>query len=67
MSGDNTNKKKATVNWNDECQKAFEKLKNLCTDTPILAYANYKKPFQLQTEASDLGLDAVLYQKDDEG
>ena len=67
MSGDNANKKKTAVDWTDECQEAFEKLKDLCTTTPILAYANYKKPFQLQTDASDLGLGAVLYQKDDEG
>ena len=67
--GDNTNKKKAAVDWTDECQEAFEfqKLKDLCITTPILAYANYKKSFQLQTDASDLGLGAVLYQKDDEG
>ena len=47
--------------WTDECQEAFDKLKELCTSTPILVYANYKKPFQLQTDASDFGLGAVLY------
>ena len=67
VSGDNANKKKAAVNWTDDCQRAFEKLNDLCTNTPILAYANYKKPFQLQTDASDLGLGAVLYQKSDDG
>ena len=67
MSGDNSNKKKALVCWSNECQVAFEKLKDLCTSTPILAYANYKKPFQVQTDASDLGLGAVLYQNDNEG
>ena len=67
VSGDNANRKKALVDWSDECQIAFEKLKDLCTSTPILAYADYKKPFQLQTDASDLGLGTVLYQKDDEG
>ena len=36
----------------------------LCTSTPILAYANYRKPFQLQTDASDFGLGADLYQRD---
>ena len=67
VSGDNAYRKKALVDWTDKCQIAFEKLKDLCTSTPILAYADYKKPFQLQTDASDLGLGAVLYQNDDTG
>ena len=53
--------------WNPECQSAFERLKDLCTRTPILAYADSRKPFQLHTDASDLGLGAVLYQIDDNG
>ena len=65
MSGDNANHKKALIEWTEECQIAFDKLKGLCTSTPILAYVNYRKPFQLQTDASDLGLGAVLYQKDE--
>ena len=65
VSGNNANHKKAPIEWTDECQVAFDKLKELCTSTPILAYANYKKPFQLQTDASDFGLGAVLYQWDD--
>ena len=62
VSGNNANHKKAPIEWTDECQVTFDKLKELCTSTPILAYANYKKPFQLQTDASDFGLGAVLYQ-----
>ena len=65
VSGDNANCKKALIKWTEECQIAFDKLKGFCTSTPILAYANYRKPFQLQTDASDLGLGAVLYQKDE--
>ena len=45
VSGENANKKKALVDWTKECQVAFEHLKHLCSQTPILAYANYKKPF----------------------
>ena len=67
MSGENANKKKTLVELNDECQQAFEKLKQLCSQTPILAYANYKKHFKLHTDASENGLGAVLYQKQDDG
>ena len=67
VSEGNANRKKALVDWTDECQEAFKGLKDLCTSTPVLAYADYKKPFQLQTDASDLGLGAVLYQNDDGG
>ena len=66
VSGENANRKKALIEWTDECQTAFDKLKELCTSAPVLAYADYKKPFQLQTDMSNLGLGAVLYQRDGE-
>ena len=53
--------KKKMIKWTEECQLAFNKLKELCTTTPILAYVDYKKEFQLHTDASELGLGAVLY------
>ena len=55
------------MEWTAECQQAFEQLKLLCSQTPILAYANYRKPFRLHTDASENGLGAVLYQKQDDG
>ena len=67
VSAENTNKKNTLVEWTAECQHAFEQLKQLCSQTPILAYANYKKPFKLHTDASERGLGAVLYQKQDDG
>ena len=55
------------MRWDTECQVAFDRLKELCTTTPILAYADYKKEFQLHTDASELGLGGMLYQRDNEG
>ena len=67
VSGENANRKKALVEWSEECQEAFNKLNQLCSQTPILAYANDKKPFKLHTDASENGLGAVLYQKQNDG
>ena len=40
VSGANASHKKVSIEWTEECQAAFDKLKELCTSTPILAYAN---------------------------
>ena len=53
--------------WTAECQQAFEQLKQLYSQTPILAYTNYKKSFKLHTDASENGLGAVLDQKQASG
>ena len=67
ISGENAVKKKKLVEWDEQCQKVFDTLKDLCTSTPILAYAHYKKEFQLHTDACEKGLGGVLYQKDENG
>ena len=51
------------IKWDHECQEAFVNLKELCTSTPILAYADFKKPFRIHKDARILGLGAVLYQE----
>ena len=53
--------------WTPECQQSFEELKVKLTTTPILAYPDYNKPFLLDTDASDVGIGAVLSQRDEEG
>ena len=67
ISGDNANKKKQTTRWNEDCEESFQRLKQLCSRTPILAYADYSKPFKLHTDACNLGLDVVLYQTGNDG
>ena len=60
-------KKKAAIQWDSRCQKAFNDLKTLCTTVPILAYANFTKPFKLHTDACSTALGAVLYQTREDG
>ena len=65
LEGTPSQKKKIKVYWGPEQQEAFETLQKLCTESPILAYADFKAPFVLHTDASGDGLGAVLYQVQD--
>ena len=49
--------------WTSSCQAAFEKLKELLITRPILAFPNFELPFILETDASGVGLGAVLSQQ----
>uniref|UniRef100_A0A3P9J0P0 Gypsy retrotransposon integrase-like protein 1 n=1 Tax=Oryzias latipes TaxID=8090 RepID=A0A3P9J0P0_ORYLA len=48
--------------WTDECEVAFQALKEKLTSAPVLGYPDYSLPFVLQTDASGEGLGAVLVQ-----
>ena len=67
ISGDNAKAKRKEVEWSKECEEAFLKLKEFCSNTPMLAYADYQKPFKVHTDASESGLGAVLYQDQEDG
>lgn len=52
--------------WDELCLKSFEKLKQLLVSSPILAYPTLKGEFILDTDASLLGIGAVLSQVQNE-
>ncbi len=56
---------KTLVHWKEEHQTILEDLIERIISPPILAYPNYKDPFIVHTDASQDGLRAVLYQKQD--
>lgn len=58
--------KKATWSWTKECQKAFDTIKHDLSNAPVLVPPDLTKLFQVQTDASEVGLGAVLTQ-DSEG
>ncbi len=47
-------------------QQCFDGLKHLMLSAPILAYPDFGKDFNIQTDASNYGAGAVLYQYDNE-
>ncbi|GKB18946.1 reverse transcriptase domain-containing protein [Tanacetum coccineum] len=50
--------------FDDECQKAFELLKEKLTYAPMIVSPNWNLPFELMYDASDFTVGAVLGQKD---
>ena len=60
-------KKDVRFVWTDECQQAFDELKQRLMSEPILALPQNEGTYVLDTDASDFGLGAVLSQQQDEG
>ena len=56
-------KKKEKWLWTDECEQAVLKFKEALTTAPVLCMPDYKKQFIVQTDASLVGIGAVLSQK----
>ena len=50
------------VRWQEPQEKAYTSLKTMLTSAPILRLPDVHKPFVLRTDASDVGLGAVLMQ-----
>ena len=48
--------------WTEKCEEAFVKMKEFLTTTPILSYPDEASSFILDTDASQVGIGAVLSQ-----
>jgi hypothetical protein len=60
-------KAKAKFEWTEDCQSAVDRIKQQLTAAPILARPDFNREFEVHTDASDVGMGAVLAQRDDEG
>ena len=67
ISDKNSKLKLETVKLTVAALRAFHQLKMRCITAPVLAFADFEKPFHLETDASKDGLGAVLSQKQPDG
>lgn len=54
--------KKVILDWNEEAQECFYKLRDIMASDLVLALPNFNFPFSVTTDASDYGYGAVLEQ-----
>lgn len=55
--------KKRQFHWGKEQQKSFEILKTKLTTTHVLTFPNFDKLFEVETDASKMGIVVVLMQE----
>ena len=67
LEGEASKLKNKDLTLTSEALIAFEELNMRCMTAPVLAFADFEKPFQLETDASKEGLGAVLLQEVDDG
>ncbi|WP_140888044.1 RNase H-like domain-containing protein, partial [Muricoccus nepalensis] len=60
-------KKDAPFIWTEDCQKAFQTLKDRFTSYPVLRLPDPSRPFQIEADASKYASGAVLTQLDENG
>ncbi len=58
---------RALAKWDAPEEEAFQAIRNSLVAAPVLAHPDWKKEFILNTDASDVGLGAVLSQKAERG
>lgn len=51
------------IQWSNECVQALTHIQTVLSSQPILALPKFDKPFIVQTDASGVGLGAVLLQE----
>lgn len=60
-------KKDVDFDWSSDCQQAFQIIKDILTQRPVLKIYDPVAQTEVHTDASSVGLGAILLQKDEDG
>lgn len=60
-------KQQASFKWTPQRESSFNALRLSLMIHPVLIFPDFSQPFVLQTDASDVGIGAILAQKDSQG
>lgn len=55
------------IDWNNEAEMSFVKIKDVISREVVLSLPDFSRPFSLTTDASDYAIGGVLQQEDDQG
>jgi hypothetical protein len=55
-----------SLKWTPQCTVAFEKLRSILAQLPSLKAPDFNHPFEIYTDASEIGISGVLVQTHDE-
>ena len=64
---DSLTKDRTSFYWTPEMDHTFHPFRSALSTAPIFAHPDFSKPFMITTDASEVGLGAVLSQQKPEG
>jgi hypothetical protein len=60
-------KKSVPFKWTEQCRQSLDKLIALVTSSPVLAYPDFSRQFEMEVDASAFAVGGILFQRDEDG